>query len=334
MSLSAAAVAGFLVIFSANHWSAFIWIIVSPGLYLSWLIVFLAISAWTSGRIARGNPKPRHMVVKGNERISKEALGLMTATFCYRRLALINSLPLVPTFREAGPFQKLVLRAYSPSVHVGQQSLTAGQLFDPDLTEVGNYAIIGAHSVISAHATSRRPDGGLVYLTAPIKIGDRATIGGGAIVCAGCVVEEDAIIEIGSVVPQFTKVPRGEVWGGNPARFLRKRDELIEGTQTETESNQTPTIEPVSEEIRALVIEALMLKPEEAPDPLDMDNCEFWDSMGQMAIAALISDRYRVSVPAEQVTRIRNLQDVADLLVGRELSPKPSKASAASGSPA
>lgn len=47
-----------------------------------------------------------------------------------------------------------------------------------------------------------------------------ASIGAGSTVLCGVTIGENAMIGIGSVVTK--DVPAGEVWVGNPARFLRK----------------------------------------------------------------------------------------------------------------
>ncbi|GER35557.1 gamma carbonic anhydrase 2 [Striga asiatica] len=60
-------------------------------------------------------------------------------------------------------------------------------------------------------------------------IEDEAFVGMGAILLDGVVVEKHAMVAAGSLVRQNTRVPAGEVWAGNPAKFLRKlTDEEIE----------------------------------------------------------------------------------------------------------
>ncbi|KAK2392547.1 Gamma carbonic anhydrase 2, mitochondrial [Trifolium repens] len=51
---------------------------------------------------------------------------------------------------------------------------------------------------------------------------DAAFVGMGAILLDGVVVEKNAMVAAGSLVRQNTKIPSGEVWAGNPAKFLRK----------------------------------------------------------------------------------------------------------------
>ena len=46
-------------------------------------------------------------------------------------------------------------------------------------------------------------------------------IGQHSILMEGSLVETRSIIEAGSVVPPGRRIPSGELWGGNPARFIR-----------------------------------------------------------------------------------------------------------------
>ena len=54
----------------------------------------------------------------------------------------------------------------------------------------------------------------------PIIIKKGASIGAGAVVLGGITIGENAMIGVGSVVTH--DVPSGELWYGNPARFVRK----------------------------------------------------------------------------------------------------------------
>lgn len=56
----------------------------------------------------------------------------------------------------------------------------------------------------------------------PITIKKGATIGGGSSIIGGVTIGENAMIGIGSVVTH--NVPAGELWYGNPARFIRRID--------------------------------------------------------------------------------------------------------------
>lgn len=56
--------------------------------------------------------------------------------------------------------------------------------------------------------------------TAPVHIGDYVFIGTRSIICKGVTIGDHSIIAAGSVV--VTDIPADEVWGGNPARFIKK----------------------------------------------------------------------------------------------------------------
>ncbi|KAL5704678.1 Gamma carbonic anhydrase 1 [Ranunculus cassubicifolius] len=54
---------------------------------------------------------------------------------------------------------------------------------------------------------------------------DEAFVGMGATLLDGVVVEKHGMVAGGALVRQNTRIPSGEVWGGNPARYLRKLTE-------------------------------------------------------------------------------------------------------------
>ena len=57
----------------------------------------------------------------------------------------------------------------------------------------------------------------------PTTVKRGASIGAGSTILCGVTIGEHAVIGIGSVVTK--DVPAGEVWVGNPARFLKKVEE-------------------------------------------------------------------------------------------------------------
>lgn len=57
-------------------------------------------------------------------------------------------------------------------------------------------------------------------VTRPVVIKDRAFIGAGSFVLKGVTVGKESIVGAGSVVTK--DVPDGEIWAGNPARFVSK----------------------------------------------------------------------------------------------------------------
>ncbi len=60
----------------------------------------------------------------------------------------------------------------------------------------------------------------------PVIAREGAVIGGGATVLPGVTIGERAVVAAGAVVTK--DVPAGEVWGGNPARYMMSREEYEE----------------------------------------------------------------------------------------------------------
>lgn len=60
----------------------------------------------------------------------------------------------------------------------------------------------------------------------PINIGHHCWIGTGAIVLQGVTIGDGAVVAAGAVVTK--DIPPYEVWGGVPARFIRKRTEDLD----------------------------------------------------------------------------------------------------------
>lgn len=56
--------------------------------------------------------------------------------------------------------------------------------------------------------------------TAPVIIDDGVWIATGVIICKGVTIGTNAVVCAGSVV--LKDIPLGEMWGGNPAKFIKK----------------------------------------------------------------------------------------------------------------
>ena len=92
---------------------------------------------------------------------------------------------------------------------------------------IGNYVNIGAGCVIADsdfHSLDWRDRMDDTDITkkrnAPVVIKDLAFIGMHSIILKGVTIGEKSIIGAGSVVSRC--VPDGEIWAGNPARFVKK----------------------------------------------------------------------------------------------------------------
>ncbi|CAI9284167.1 unnamed protein product [Lactuca saligna] len=108
-----------------------------------------------------------------------------------------------------------------------------------------NSISIGSGTNIQDHSLVHVAKSNLPGKVLPTVIGDNVTVGHSAVL-HGCTVEDEAFIGMkatlldgvvvekhgmvaaGALVRQGTRIPAGEVWGGNPAKFLRKlKDEEI-----------------------------------------------------------------------------------------------------------
>ncbi len=71
------------------------------------------------------------------------------------------------------------------------------------------------------------------------KIHDSVLVGMGAIVMDDCEIESGAIIGAGAVMKKGTLVKQGEVWAGNPAKFIKLSGDLA-NTEIERIANAYP----------------------------------------------------------------------------------------------
>lgn len=105
-----------------------------------------------------------------------------------------------------------VLRGDVNAIHVGnrvniQDGSIIHTLYEKSVVEIGDDVSIG-HNVVIHGA----------------KIEDRALIGIGSVVLDNVIVGKDALVAAGSVVLSGTKIEAGSIYGGIPAKFIKKID--------------------------------------------------------------------------------------------------------------
>ncbi|MGH7998604.1 MAG: HAD-IIIC family phosphatase [Brasilonema sp.] len=205
--------------------------------------------------------------------------------------------------------RNLVIRAYAPEVNIGKQSLVLIWPEDPDLTYVGDNVVIGTECHIVAHATNTTSDGKLRYISEPIIIGNKSTIGGSTRIGMGVKIEEEAIVEVGSNVLPYTRIGRGEIWGGNPAVFLRKRNEFANEAKPKASQKQI-----ASSQLNEIIANAIRLPLEEIAGDLNSENCMAWDSFATMSIAASLYDCFSIRVPAKDIFKLNSRKSIEQLI--------------------
>ena len=115
------------------------------------------------------------------------------------------------------PLMRLFYQALG--ARFGNNSYTAGILYDPLFIRVGDNTLIGEGALLVPHAIE-----GENLSHHPIKLGNNVTIGAHAIVFGGVEIGDGAIVAAGSVVRKGERIGPDEVWGGMPCRKLRYKD--------------------------------------------------------------------------------------------------------------
>ena len=137
----------------------------------------------------------------------------------YGFLCLMNLHPVQTPGLLPDPVRALLLRAMG--MKIGKGAVIGGVISDPHLTTVGDHAIIGAGSTLSAHAIIRTGPG-FALVIGRIQVAGHALISTGAILSPGARVMDGAMVNPNSVVPMNACIGADELWSGAPAAKVRK----------------------------------------------------------------------------------------------------------------
>ena len=85
------------------------------------------------------------------------------------------------------------------------------------MVEVGERVVIGGGASINGHLFER--DG--IHLS-KVRIGYKVVIGASAMINPGCTIGDGSVVASHAVLPKFTNIPPDEIWGGVPAKFIKK----------------------------------------------------------------------------------------------------------------
>jgi FkbH-like protein len=294
------------------------WILVSPLVYFVWLIFLLSFYALETSLLGLFYCKPRRF----DSRQSHGHLAFDITLLLYGHAFLLQHLPMLQILGRGKFFLWLIFRAYSPKAPIGHNVVSGGEVSDPDITFIGPGVVMGDACHFIAHVINRSSTGSILYQSAPIELQDNCTIGGGTRIELGVIVGAGSLVEPHSRVQAFTHIPPGEVWGGIPATFRRKREATPEIFDSIPISPATPT-RPVSAEkakLHKLIAEALEVPLEQISSESSARNCLAWDSIGRMAIAAALHDRFGLDLPPEMIDRLDAVADVEKAVVSRRES--------------
>ena len=117
-------------------------------------------------------------------------------------------------------FSKIVVKRGAELLIGNYSGMSNSSIICSRSIKIGNYVKIGAGCIIEDfgncdHEKIRGDSEG-------ITIGDHVFLGTKSIICKNVSIGDKSIIAAGSVV--CNNVPQGEIWGGNPARFIKKID--------------------------------------------------------------------------------------------------------------
>lgn len=174
-------------------------------------LLFLLLYGLFSALVCRGLVK-RGLIRAGTFPMSDPVFRwwkLFTVIYEFGRGAL---LPFTTVFAKP-----LVAKLFGAGI--GKDIALGGRLVDPQFVSIGDEAIVGQDSVITAHTITS----GRIMLD-PVVIGARATVGVNVVIMSGVQVGERAVLSAGAVVPPKTVIPAGELWGGVPARKIKALD--------------------------------------------------------------------------------------------------------------
>ena len=92
----------------------------------------------------------------------------------------------------------------------------------PELIEIGNGSVIAHGCLILTHfIDSSVAAPGYTEKYGDVKIGRHVFIGANSTICQSVTIGDSSIVAAGSVVTK--SIPPCEIWGGVPARFIKKR---------------------------------------------------------------------------------------------------------------
>ncbi len=109
-------------------------------------------------------------------------------------------------------------------VKIGKSFVGQQVIFDskfPHEIEIGNHSAITMRCTILSHFVEPLKGGGRRYVKGHVKIGDYVFIGAHTVICKPVTIGDYSIIAAGSIVTK--DIPANEIWGGVPAKFIKKR---------------------------------------------------------------------------------------------------------------
>lgn len=176
-----------------------------------WSLMFNYLRFWVNGvHVGKGFRSCGHLFVRNSGTI------------------IIGNNVFINSHRIADPIggdTKTMLISHGKIILHDNVSISNATIFAVEQVEIGEQTNIGGSVKIydtDFHSTdaNKRLNGNIDVPARAVKIGKRVFIGGHSIILKGVTIGNEAVIGAGSVVTK--DVPAGEIWAGNPAKFIKK----------------------------------------------------------------------------------------------------------------
>ncbi|MDP2835274.1 MAG: DapH/DapD/GlmU-related protein [Pseudomonadota bacterium] len=138
--------------------------------------------------------------------------------FIYHVHVLFYLLLFYPVIRSGippAPFMRLFYQALG--ARLGNNTYSQGIIHDPLFVSIGHDSVVGQGALLIPHVIE-----GDRLAHYPIRIGDHVTIGANAAVLSDVEIGDHAIVATGAVVKKGSRIGAHEVWGGVPARCIKR----------------------------------------------------------------------------------------------------------------
>ena len=141
-----------------------------------------------------------------------------------KRIFRIFCLQIVSHVPMSGPFRSYFARLGGVKIaDVHHTSIGEGVIFDsmhPEYIILGRHVSITMRCIILTHFLDTKQKG-IHWKYGNVILKDNCFIGANVVICNAVTIGENSIVGAGSVVTK--DIPDNEIWGGNPARFIKKR---------------------------------------------------------------------------------------------------------------
>ncbi len=138
--------------------------------------------------------------------------------FVYHVYVLFYLLVFYPVIRSGippAPFMRMFYQALG--ARLGANTYSQGIIHDPIFVEIGHDSVVGQGALLIPHVIEGEKLGHY-----PIRIGNHVTIGANSAVLSDVEIGDYAIVATGAVVPKGSRIGAREVWGGVPARLIKR----------------------------------------------------------------------------------------------------------------